>query len=184
MNNTTKTLTNIIKSNNNQTKLWDQNKYDIGSWTKSKMMKIKQNKINLQQSTIIKTKYLIRKETIVNDIKDVPNPWKNIVDKVPNNLVHPIEIIPSTTSSLSSLTKNSIPNPKKKINNRVDTFIKSWENKLKETKSKIVNINSLDEFPTIKQSHISNSNNENTSNSSKQKDTVENCHQTVVIHHV
>ena len=68
-------------------------------------MKIKQNKINLQQSTIIKTKYLIRKETIVNKIKDVPNPWENIVDKVPNNLVHPIEIIPSTTSSLSSLTK-------------------------------------------------------------------------------
>ena len=46
-------------------------------------------------------------------------------------------------------------------------------NKIKETKSKTVNINSLDKFPTIKQSHVSNSNNENTSNSSKQKDKVE-----------
>ena len=34
-----KTPTNIIKSNNNQPKLWNQNKYDIGSWTKSKMIK-------------------------------------------------------------------------------------------------------------------------------------------------
>ena len=111
--NTTKILTNIIKSNNNQTKLWNQNKYDIGRWTNSKMMKIKQNKVNLQQSTIIKTKYLIRKETTVNKIKDVPNPWENMVDKVPNNLVHPIEIIPSTTSSLSSLTKKQYSETKK-----------------------------------------------------------------------
>ena len=147
-------------------------------------MKIKQNKVNLQQSTITKTNNFIRKETTVNKIKDVPNPWETIVDKVPINPIYSIGIIPSTTSSLSSLTKQSIPNPKKKINNRLNTFIKSWENKLKETKSKTVNINSLDKFPTIKQSHVSNSNNENTSNPSKQKDTVENCHQTVVIHHV
>ena len=121
---TTKILTNIIKSNNNQTKLWNQNKYDIGRWKNSKMMKIKQNKVNLQQSTIIKTNNFIRKETTVNKIKNVPNQWETIVDKVPNNPIHPIEIIPSTTSSLSSLTKHSIPNPKNKINNRVDTFIK------------------------------------------------------------
>ena len=57
----------------------------------------------------------------------------------------------------------------------MDTCIKSWENKLKETKPKTVKINSLDEFPTINQSHVSNSNNENTSNLSKQKDTMEKC---------
>ena len=51
-----KTLTNVIKSNNNQPKLWNQNKYDIGSWTRSKMMEIKHNKTILQQSTILKTK--------------------------------------------------------------------------------------------------------------------------------
>ena len=65
----------------------------------------------------------------------------------------------------------------------MDTFIKSWEKKLKEKKSKKVNINSLDEFPTIKQSHVSNSNNENKSNSRKQNDTVENFHQEEVIRH-
>ena len=129
-----KTSTKIIKSNNHQSKLWNQNKYDIGSWTKSKLMKLQQNKVNLQQSTIIKTNNFIQKETTVNKIKDVPNPWETIVDKVPNNPIHPIEIIPSTTPSLSSLTNNNIPKPKKKINNIVDIFIKSWENKLKETK--------------------------------------------------
>ena len=55
--------------------------------------------------------------------------------------------------------------------------------KLKEKKSKTVNINSLDKFLTIKQSHVSNSNNENKSNSRKQNDTVENCHQEEVIRH-
>ena len=76
-------------------------------------MKIKQSKVNLQQSTIIKTNNLIRKETTVNKIKNVPNPWETIVDKVPNNPIHPIEIIPSTTSSISSLTKNQYSEPKK-----------------------------------------------------------------------
>ena len=34
-----KTLINIIKQKNNQPELWDRNKYDIGSWTKTKMGK-------------------------------------------------------------------------------------------------------------------------------------------------
>ena len=75
-------------------------------------MKIKQNKVNLQQSTIIKKNNLIRKETTVNKIKDVPNPWETIVDEVPNIEIHSIEIIPSTTSSLSSL-KKQYSEPKK-----------------------------------------------------------------------
>ena len=107
-----KTPTNIIKPNNNQPNLWNQNKYDGGCWTKSKMMKIEQKIVNLQHSTIIKTNNFIRKETTVNKIKDVPNPWETIVDKVPIKPIHSIEIITSTTSSLSSLTKHSIPNPK------------------------------------------------------------------------
>ena len=37
---------------------------------------------------------------------------ETIVDKVPIKPKHSIKIVPSTTSSLSSLTKNSIPNPK------------------------------------------------------------------------
>ena len=130
------TIINLTKSKNNQTKLWNQIKYDIGSWTKSKMIKYQQHKVNLQHSKIIKTNNSLRKETSINKIKGVPNPWKIIVDKVPNQLIHPNKIIISTTSSLSSLTKNSIPNLKKKMTNRMDTFITSWGNKLKETKLK------------------------------------------------
>ena len=145
---------NNKKNKNNTTKekpnrpphttLWNQNKYDMGVWKKHKFSP--KNNLDNNQYPIL------------------------MVDKVPIKPIHSNEIITSTNSSISSLTKHSIPNPTKKINNKVDTFLQSWKNKLKETKSNTVNINSIDEFPTIKQSQISNSNNEDTSKSSKQKD--------------
>ena len=94
------TILNLTKSKNNQTKLWNQNKYVIESWTKSKIIKHKQHKENLQQSKIIKTKNSLRKERSTTKIKEVPNPWKTIVDKVPNQPIHSNKKIISTTSPL------------------------------------------------------------------------------------
>ena len=79
----------------------------------------------------------------------MPNPWKTIVDKVLYKTLRPNAIILSTPSPLSSLRKNSIHNPRKKIKNIVDKFITSWDIKIKETKLQTVNIDSIDEFSSL-----------------------------------
>ena len=76
------------------------------------------------------------------------NPWKKIVDKVPNKTISPIL---STPSSLSSLTKNSIHNLRKKTKNKVDEFVTSWDIKLKETNLQQINIKFIDEFSSLNQ---------------------------------
>ena len=77
------------------------------------------------------------------------NPWEIIVDKVPNTTTSPNQIILLTPFSLSSLTKNSIHNSRKKSKNKVDEFIISWDVKLKETNLQQVNIKSTDEAPSL-----------------------------------
>ena len=78
------------------------------------------------------------------------NPWKPIVDKVPNKTTSPNQIILSTPFFIIIIDKkNSIHNSRKKSKNKVDECIISWDIKLKETNLQQVNIKSTDEDPSL-----------------------------------
>ena len=64
------------------------------------------------------------KETNLN------NSWNTIVDIIPQQQpTTPNHIIVSTQTSVSSITIKTLDNKRRKRKDKVDEFIKSWENK-------------------------------------------------------
>ena len=86
--------------------MWNINTYDGGTWTKERMNKI--TPVNSHQS------------------------WATIVDKNPKQQLYPrtINLVQgsSTQATLSILTINTPEQIGKKNKDKVDEYIKSWEN--------------------------------------------------------
>ena len=102
--NTTKEKSNIPSA----TKLWNQNKYDLGVWSKTKF----RTKYNLDnsQSPIL------------------------MVDKIPSpRNIPPQEIKPSTQSTISNITSEK--QYRRKVN-KVDGFLSKWKNSKCKIKTK------------------------------------------------
>ena len=118
-------------------KLWKQNIYDQGTWTKALIMKDNIMHITNKQK-----------------LKESSNSWNTIVDITHHlKLTTPANIIVSIQSSLSSLTINITEKTRKKRKDKVCEYITSWDNRIiiASSTTKVISINSTLDFPALNQ---------------------------------
>ena len=85
---------------------------------------MKVNNKEQEQSSMKDNESSQSKETNLN------NSWNTIVDIIPQQQpTTPNQIITSTQTSISSININPLDNKRRKRKDKVDEFIKSWENK-------------------------------------------------------
>ena len=73
------------------------------------------------------------KKNIIKKSKEThsKNSWNTMVDMIPQNQPTPTtNIIALTQISLSSLTTDTLEQKRRKIKDKVDEYIKSWEKKI------------------------------------------------------
>ena len=70
----------------------------------------------------------------INKLKEVTTLWNNVVDKVLNTIImDPLNILCSTSLSISPLTKDNTHQKRTKMKNKLDEYLQSWNKKKQST---------------------------------------------------
>ena len=70
----------------------------------------------------------------INKLKEVTTLWNNVVDKVINTIImDPLNILCSTSLSISPLTKDNTHQKRTKMKNKLDEYLQSWNKKIKQS---------------------------------------------------
>ena len=116
----------IIGQDKQKSKLWKQNSYDLGTWTKERLMKC--NNMNCRRQLQNIDHMSLNNPIITKKAKNSSLSWNIIVEIIPNEqFIFPNNITLSTLSSLLSITQNTTHSPRKKTNDKVDEYITTWE---------------------------------------------------------
>lgn len=116
----------IIGQDKQKSKLWKQNSYDLGTWTKERLMKC--NNMNCRRQLQNIDHMSLNNPIITKKAKNSSLSWNIIVEIIPNKqFIFSNNITLSTLSSLLSITQNTTHSPRKKTNDKVDEYITTWE---------------------------------------------------------
>ena len=132
-------------TNYTNSKFRQKKRYHFGVWTKSQTNEagITQTINKESDSSSLSSQFKESKQTKPVEWTTYPPSWNKMIDKV--SITTPIfNIIISTPSSISSITKNSIYIPTKKKKNRVNEYLQSWDTKHKEQHNEIKELETVD----------------------------------------
>ena len=121
-------------------------KDDLGTCTKLNTIEHQQLVLIHLYSTYLKRKTSPRNEPLN---EKVYNYWNNIVNSVPNNITPLLHLYTlsfhnkNEYSSLLSISKDSYYHPKKKKEDKIDEYIKTWERRRTTAIIKKIDINSI-----------------------------------------